>query len=263
MQNITDISNLYNTYTSLAQNKVPAKSTKAENTDSVTATAKGTDKYNTAKLSDKAQALFDSLKEKYKDYDLYVADYKNDDEANEVLSQSTKDFAVVFTSGELEKMAADDSYRDKIEKFINDSHDTLQSAVEKLKSGQNDDADSEGKGVKSDDIERLGISLNENGEVSYFADLLKSSENQTKKINDEAAKAREKKAEEEKKADKKEKAEAADKTADKVSDKKTEKRATVKADTIDDLIKKLQEFDWSKVKETPIGDAGRYIDYTV
>ena len=195
------------------------------------------------------------LKEKYKDYDLYVADYRNNDEAGEVLSQSTKDFAVVFTSSELEKMAADDEYEAKIEKLINDSHDSIKELYKKIEEG-----DAETNGVKSADIERLGMSFDADGNVSYFADLLKSSEAQTKSINDTAEDIRKEKAEEKKEEAKKaEKAEEAKEALKKM----TEKRVRVSASSIDELLEKFKNFDWSTVKETPVKGAGSFIDYSV
>lgn len=255
MNNISDISNRYNTYNNVntdkkTNNKGVTTAAKADGTKT-----NGTDKYNTAKLSTKAQALFDSLKEKYKDYDLYVADYRNNDEAGEVLSQSTKDFAVVFTSSELEKMAADDEYEAKIEKLINDSHDSIKELYKKIEEG-----DAETNGVKSADIERLGMSFDADGNVSYFADLLKSSEAQTKSINDTAEDIRKEKAEEKKEEAKKaEKAEEAKEALKKM----TEKRVRVSASSIDELLEKFKNFDWSTVKETPVKGAGSFIDYSV
>ena len=60
------------------------------------------------KLSDKAQDLLEKLKKTYKNMDFMVAG-KGDD-AKEILSRGTKEFSVLFSTEELEKMAADKTY---------------------------------------------------------------------------------------------------------------------------------------------------------
>ena len=279
MTQIDSLNSLYSTYAKAAsanktnaakKNDSVASTGKADKADKVTAKAED-------KLSDKAKKLLDSLRTKYSGYDLQVADYKTSEEANAILSKSDKDFAVLFTSSELEKMANDDEYSQKVQTFIEDSAKTLQEAVAKL--NENDDSDNE-NGVKSADIKRLGISFDGNGKISYFADLVKSTES----ANDKAADIREEKAEEKKaeakKAEKKEAKEKAERAAkekaaeesDKTeetsgttvtvntSKNAKEKKAFLTADTMDDLLKQLSEFDWSKVKATPV-QAGKYIDF--
>ena len=104
------------------------------------------------------------------------------------------------------------------------------------------------------------MSFDADGNVSYFADLLKSSEAQTKSINDTAEDIRKEKAEEKKEEAKKaEKAEEAKEALKKM----TEKRVRVSASSIDELLEKFKNFDWSTVKETPVKGAGSFIDYSV
>ena len=63
------------------------------------------------KLSDKAQAMLDKLKEKYGDRaDIMVADYGSDEEAGEIMGRGTKEFSILITEDELEKMAEDEEY---------------------------------------------------------------------------------------------------------------------------------------------------------
>ena len=60
------------------------------------------------RLSAKAQKYLDSLRAKYGDYDIIAAD--DDDDRAGLLAGSDREFAVVFSSEELEKMADDAKY---------------------------------------------------------------------------------------------------------------------------------------------------------
>jgi len=68
------------------------------------------DKAKEQTLSGKAQEVLKQLREKYGDMDFMVADFKNAEEAKSVLSKGTKEFSVLFSSEELEKMASDEKY---------------------------------------------------------------------------------------------------------------------------------------------------------
>jgi len=60
------------------------------------------------KLSAKAQKYLESLRETYGDYDFIIADDGDDRQA--LLKQSNKEFSVIFSSAELERMASDEKY---------------------------------------------------------------------------------------------------------------------------------------------------------
>ncbi len=62
------------------------------------------------RLSAKGQDYLDKLRGKFADYDIIVAD--DDDDREGLLYESDKDFAVLFSSEELEKMAEDPTYAD-------------------------------------------------------------------------------------------------------------------------------------------------------
>ena len=64
------------------------------------------------KLSAKAQDFLAKLREKYGDYDFFVSE----DLSNPLdkTASSTKAYSVLFTPDEIEKMAADEEYADKV-----------------------------------------------------------------------------------------------------------------------------------------------------
>ncbi len=80
----------------------------------------------------------------------------------------------------------------------------------------------------SAEVKNIGISFNSDGTTSYFAELEKSSEQQKERIEQ----SREKRAEEKK-----------------ASEKKDSKKVTIKASSEDELLEKMKQIDWSKVKD--------------
>ena len=104
--------NSYGAYQELSyQNAVNSKNSSTRtNTANKSSRTQSSD--SQLKLSDRAQELLEKLKKKYGDMDVMVAG-KGDD-PKEVLSRGTKEFSVLFSSEELEKMAADEKYEKKM-----------------------------------------------------------------------------------------------------------------------------------------------------
>ncbi len=73
---------------------------------------KETVKSSETKLSGKAKAYLERLRKDNADFDLMVADA--DDDVKGLLKQSKKEFSVIFSSEELEKMASDEKYAQEI-----------------------------------------------------------------------------------------------------------------------------------------------------
>lgn len=61
-------------------------------------------------LSEKAQVLLKKLRETYGDMDFYVADFSKGDNAKDILSKAGKEYSVILTVEELEKMASNEKY---------------------------------------------------------------------------------------------------------------------------------------------------------
>lgn len=241
--------------------------------DGDTATT-GISQTNEKNLSKKAQDLLSKLREQYKDFDLYVG---NTTEEQEKLSNAgTKDISVIFSADELEKMANDEEYANQVTDKIDSAVGLLKKATDKY--GLENTPESE-----HGQITKLGITLNDDGTVSLFADLQKASLKESERIKAQAAdkKAAAKKAEK----DKAEK-DAADKDG-KVTDKSTGKDVsksdeaeeadtdyeypeyrydpatvkftTVTASNVEDLIKAIKGVKWDDISPALAGDR---VDFT-
>lgn len=196
-------------------------------------------------LSAKAKLLLEDIRKKYKDYDIMAAGKVDDKKA--LLQKSRKEFAVVFSNEELEKMAADESY-------ANEKIRTMEKAVEMSKRimGQ---LTADGQEIGKDtDIHKIGISFNEDGNMTLFAELEKAAESQRDYLEKRKEdKAEEKKAAEKKEAKKAEEQKADEKKADKLKKDASVKKATVQASTEEELIEKIKNFDWNKVMCETVG----------
>ena len=61
-------------------------------------------------LSRAAQKVLKDLRGSRNDMDFYVADFENGDNAKDILSRSDKEFTVIFSKEEMEKMASNSKY---------------------------------------------------------------------------------------------------------------------------------------------------------
>ena len=227
-----------NLYSSSVQSRKAAKtddkktdSTKKTNTDSV-------------QLSDKAKALLQELKKTYNNADFYVAEYETEEEKADYLSRGSKDFSVLIDPEELERMANDDEVKKQNLSLLDESLNKLGEMKEELK-----------ETGREDEVVTLGVNIGKDGQVSYFAELEKSGE-RTKEFVDKMLE------------DKKEAAkEAEDEKTGKAQDKynyEHSKRATVSANSVEDLLEQIKNFNWDNVKEeTSIPMPGKNFDFTV
>ena len=195
---------------------------------------------NSVQLSDKAKALLQELKKTYNNADIYVAEYETDEEAAEYLSRGSKDFSVLIDPEELERTAADDEVKKKNLNLLDESLGKLSEMKEELK-----------ETGREDEVVTLGVNIGKDGQVSYFAELEKSGE-RTKEFVDKMLE------------DKKEaNAEKADKVQDKYNFEHS-KRATVSANSVEELLEQIKNFNWDNVKEeTSIPMPGKNFDFTV
>lgn len=172
------------------------------------------------KLSDKAKGFLDSLRKKYGDYDFFVSD--NPDAAQTV--GSTKAYSVILTPEELEKMADDDDYAQKVMGQVGTAVDMLKDLSEK----------DLGEGVQ---FSQLSVSIDDEGNMKLFAQLEKLSAEQKERLDA----ARERRAEEQKA----EKSEAAEPELTQI----LFKGADVEADSAEELLAKIFGIDWEQIAE--------------
>ncbi len=189
--------------------------TNNQRTNSTKQTQASNDK-DEVKLSDRAKNLLKELRQTYGNVDFMVASYSSDEEADTYLSRGTKDFSVLIDPEELEKMASDEDTKKKNLGIIDEAMGKLSDMKDKL-------------GDKKDQVTRLGVSIDKNGTVSYFAELETLSEKQRERIEE----AKENKKEEE---------------GGYIQSSRV-KRTKVTADSVDGLFDKINNVDWSKIKE--------------
>lgn len=219
-------------YDKTAQAKKGTESTKVKEADAA---------QKQVSLSRDAQKLLKELKKSYGNMDFIVADYETDEEAASYLSRGSNEYSVLISPEELEKMAADKDVKDKNLKTLDEAVARLDEVKGQL-------------GDKADEVSRIGIAIGGNGEVSYFAELEKSSEKQRERIEQQRADKKEEAAKEAKKAEV-EKAESwrMGEEPGRMYARRPAKRTTVFAGTAEELAEKIGQVDWNAVKEeTPM-----------
>ena len=220
-----------------------------------TSQAAQTAKSNESKLSEKAQNYLKNLREANEDMDFYVAN--SDDEMEGLFAGSTKEFSVAFSNEELEKMADDEEYAKQKLDSVKNAMDMSDRISQQL-----------GLDGKDVSISKIGIAVGDDGNMSIFAELEKSSEKQRERIEQAREKrADEKKAAEEKAKDTVDEESAAGRTAGSRGleryGKKDVLRTTVEAASEEELLEKIAQIDWSKVGENSVQQVGARFDSAV
>lgn len=206
------------------------------------------------KLSDKAKALLEELRAKYADTDFMVADYSSDEEAQQYLSQGNKAFSVLIDPEDLEAMANDEQVKNKTLSLLDEARQNLTSLQDQLE-------EDGGTHVKN-----LGVTINTDGKVSYFAELEKMSQNQKDRIEKIRENKADEKAEAAKKAEKQKQEEAMDAVkADRFHTNlpQIDKHTTVQADSIEELLDKIRNVNWDEIPEEKAAPMGRRFDLNI
>ena len=131
-------------------------------------------------LSKEAQKMLKDMRGSRTDMDFMVADFENGDNAKDILAQSDKEFTVIFSKEEMEKMASDPKYyaekMHSIEGALRMSDEiNAQFGFERAfgkTNGIENSADTDTK------ITKFGISFNSDGTTTFFAQLEKTSASQ-------------------------------------------------------------------------------------
>ncbi|MBQ7463587.1 MAG: hypothetical protein IJS86_01875 [Lachnospiraceae bacterium] len=173
------------------------------------------------KLSERAQKLLDELKEKFGNTDFFVADYSSEEEAGRILSGTEKEYGVLMTADELEKMAADEEYRDRIVGIIEQGQNTIDEFKNSL-------SEEELASVRS-----IGFTVSDDGTMKFFAELQKQSEQNAERIE---------KIREERRAEEKEVKDSQDRKIEEEEGRFPMVRRFVKADSMEELTNVLRDF---------------------
>ncbi|MBR1629495.1 MAG: hypothetical protein IJ679_09600 [Lachnospiraceae bacterium] len=226
-----------------------------------------TSEANEVKLSEKAKQYLKNLREANEDFDFFVAN--GDEETDSVLATGDKEYGVAFSNEELEKMADDEEYAQKMLDGIGMAMDMADRVNEGL--------DLEGKGIS---FSRIDVKIEDDGSMSIYAELQKTTDRQKERIEAE----RKQRAEDRKEAEKTEKAEAEEEAKEAKAEEKAEQaenrpsvsamrrfenayggpkkpgmrpnegavdvlRTTVRAQSEEDLFDQIAQIDWDKVAE--------------
>lgn len=196
------------------------------------------------KLSEKAAAFLANLRKTYGDFDFIVGNAGDD--LRSLVKNSDKEFSVVFSTEELERMAVD-------EKYAKEKMNAVQGAV-RMSQQINEQFGFErafGKetenGIK---MTKFAICFNDDGSALYFAELEKSAQKQKERMEQ----IKEKKTEEKKEAEKKEKDD---------KENKTTKKVIVEAASEEELIWRINQIDWSEPQADRQQITGSKFDYSI
>lgn len=197
---------------------------KKEKDTSRTAKVEENEKNGKTELSSRAQKLLEDLQKRYKNMDFMVSSWKTDAEADAYMARGTKQYSVLIDPETLEEMAEDEEARNKFTNVLNEVPNKFDKIKKEL-------------GDKADEVTHLGISVNGKGEVSYFAELEQMGEKQQERIKEIRESKKEEAAKQEKSA----------------------KRAKIKADSIEELLEKIRQVDWTKINAEP--EKGSRVDF--
>lgn len=201
------------------------------------------------KLSSKAKAYLENLRKTYGDYDFIIADAGTD--RKELLNQSDKEFSVMFSSAELERMASDEDYAaDKMRK-VQTIIDMSNRIFEQFNIERAWEEGATGDAL----LNKLAISINDDGTMNIFAEVEKFSEKKQEYLDRVIEKRNDQKEKEKKLEAKAEEIKSEEKKINpyKKEDEASVKKTVIKASTEDELIEKIQNLNWDKVHGETLG----------
>ena len=198
-------------------------------------------KANETKLSQRAQDYLNGLRDKFGDYDFMVGN--SNDDLRSMVNGSNKEFSVIFSSEEIEKMAADEEYAEEKLRVVDDAVEMSLRINEQFGFESALDA-AQGDG---NTLSRFGVAIGDDGKITLFAELEKASDKQ-KELPD---------------------AESADGILKPVkpnpyakNDENTVKKTLIQAGSEEELLQKLSTVDWKEVPAQAI-TTGERLNFTV
>ena len=122
-------------------------------------------------LSEKAQTLLKKLRDTYGDMDFFVANFSKGDNVKDILSRAGKDYSVILTVEDLEKMASDKKYKKEYMERVQGAR-RMSEQINK----EYGVISAFGEPTSRTKVNKIGISINENGTTTFFARLEKVNE---------------------------------------------------------------------------------------
>lgn len=202
-------------------------------------------KTNESKLSSKAQEFLKNLRKQYGDYDFFIGNSTDDLKA--LAKSGNKEFSVIFSNAELERMAND-------EKYAKEKLDCMKKAVQ-MSEEINKKYGFGKEGIAGTEVKKIGIFFKEDGTTSFFAELEKSGAKQRERIEKSREEKRAKKKDEEKKAEKEIQTYSKNRAG--------AKSTSVQADSLEELIQKITAVDWDLVKPERTMESGGKFDFSI
>lgn len=203
-----------------------------------------------AKLSENARKYYEELKSKYRDMDFILVskDMKEMAKANAGSYANPHKMVVLIDEEKIERMAADEQFRKQYEGVIASARNKLPELQKALGNSSN--------------VKGFGMQIDNNGAASFFAVMDKSFKEQADRIERQRIEKREEKKAAQKKAQKKE-------WEEKLEEKRLKNKETqdtvISADSIEELIKKVEDYNFLQMADTVKTDAekslGTFIDF--
>ena len=208
-------------------------------------------------LSDKAKDYLSKLQAKFHGMEFITVskDMKAQVQQNAAAYGNANKMVVLIDEEKLERMATDENFRKKYEGIIA----TSQSKMMQAKMGLS----SSGSSIKN-----FGMSVDSNGNESFFATVSKSQDLQKKRIEKKAAEKKQQKIKEKREASRKAQEERIEKAkenkAEKTGDKKgeeiyEEEYDIIEANSLDDLLSKVQTYSYNNAASRVVTDAERNV----
>lgn len=221
-----------------------------ENTGSKTKTRVSGKTIGNPELSEKAAKYYEELKSKYSNMDFILVskDQKEQAQAQAGSYANASKMVVLIDEEKIERMAEDETYRKQYEGIIANAASGMSQLAKSIST----------TGAK---VKGFGMQVKDNGFVSFFAVLEKSSAAQKARIEKKAAEKKEAKKTEAKRAEKKKREEQLKETDEKAD------TVTITAGSIEELIRKIQDAqmadrsDSSQTEEEK--QVGQKIDFSV
>ena len=209
-------------------------------------------------LSDTAKNYLDKLKSKFHGMEFITVskDMKSQVQQNAAAYGNANKMVVLIDEEKLERMATDESFRNKYEGIIASSQAKMLQAKMGLSSS--------GLGVKN-----FGMSVDSNGNESFFATVNKSQDLQKKRIEKKAAEKKQHKLEEKRKAEKKAQEDRINKAKEKKAEKTKDKDDTeipedeeyeiIEANYLEDLLAKAQTYSYNSAASRVMTDTEKMV----
>jgi len=197
-----------------------------------------------AKLSENAKKYYEELKAKYKDMDFILVskDMKEAAKANAGSFANPNKMVVLIDEEKVERMAADEQFRKQYESVIASAQKKMPQLQQALGTTSN--------------VKGFGMQVNDDGRASFFAVMDKSFKLQAERLEKQRAEKKEEKKAAEKKAEKKEREE---KLEEKRLKNKEFKEEIITADSIEELMKKIDDYNYLQMSDTVKTDAEKYV----